>query len=277
MAGEEALNKISDFYDYSVWKCVPCSWLIHVQVCVDGETTIERWCCVQGSSDVSERGLRMHSTLDEYETTMNQMLMLPKACALIFVDGKKQNPHFVRTDGSSFTNPSTDDLIFLLTAMIPVAEFICHYSELGSVDGISASDIFSQASVASNNFPGEQVVKTMSFWEDKAVVVKMNASPNHNPFKHSMSGGATSRVSRDKELKTKCTVCEKTDEGMLQCVRCKSASYCSKECQRLDWPRHKKIALIIELSPNHQNHAISLLTKMVKSLNSACTPYKAIQ
>ncbi len=36
----------------------------------------------------------------------------------------------------------------------------------------------------------------------------------------------------------KCAVCGK--EAPKQCSRCKSISYCSADCQRSDWRRHKK-------------------------------------
>jgi len=36
-----------------------------------------------------------------------------------------------------------------------------------------------------------------------------------------------------------CRVCTKTTE-LQRCSRCKSATYCSKEHQAADWPRHKR-------------------------------------
>ena len=38
-------------------------------------------------------------------------------------------------------------------------------------------------------------------------------------------------------LATKCLKCERP--GKLRCGGCQEAAYCSKECQRQDWPRHR--------------------------------------
>jgi hypothetical protein len=41
----------------------------------------------------------------------------------------------------------------------------------------------------------------------------------------------------------RCRVCGKSEfrpgVGLLTCVRCHNAKYCSKECQRTDWKNHK--------------------------------------
>ena len=38
-----------------------------------------------------------------------------------------------------------------------------------------------------------------------------------------------------------CAACGKEVSKRKQCSRCKSVNYCSKECQRLDWPKHQKV------------------------------------
>ena len=38
---------------------------------------------------------------------------------------------------------------------------------------------------------------------------------------------------------SKCSNCGKYKESLKQCSKCHNASYCSIECQRLDWPEHK--------------------------------------
>jgi len=48
---------------------------------------------------------------------------------------------------------------------------------------------------------------------------------------------------KDVTNKQKTKECEEpscTKNGSMSCGRCKSASYCSKVCQKKDWKRHKK-------------------------------------
>ncbi|KAJ7244867.1 hypothetical protein C8J57DRAFT_1363178 [Mycena rebaudengoi] len=46
---------------------------------------------------------------------------------------------------------------------------------------------------------------------------------------------------------TACTACLKHEGVELrQCARCKSTWYCSKECQKMHWPRHKKFCTPVE-------------------------------
>ncbi len=37
-----------------------------------------------------------------------------------------------------------------------------------------------------------------------------------------------------------CTTCNSTDQKLMLCSRCHFAKYCSIECQRKDWPKHKE-------------------------------------
>ena len=38
-----------------------------------------------------------------------------------------------------------------------------------------------------------------------------------------------------------CAVCNKIPQNLKRCSRCRSVSYCSVECQRADWTRHKSL------------------------------------
>ena len=37
-----------------------------------------------------------------------------------------------------------------------------------------------------------------------------------------------------------CTHCHKSGEKLMFCAKCKNAMYCDRECQRIDWEKHKK-------------------------------------
>lgn len=39
--------------------------------------------------------------------------------------------------------------------------------------------------------------------------------------------------------KANCSVCSQPSEALKQCSLCHDISYCSQDCQRKDWPRHK--------------------------------------
>ena len=45
-----------------------------------------------------------------------------------------------------------------------------------------------------------------------------------------------------------CTRCLKKGSmtALRRCTGCKSSSYCSKDCQRLDWPSHKQLCKSIQ-------------------------------
>jgi hypothetical protein len=40
---------------------------------------------------------------------------------------------------------------------------------------------------------------------------------------------------------TKCIVCSGMNATKLRCARCHDTFYCSRKCQRQDWPTHKQV------------------------------------
>ena len=54
------------------------------------------------------------------------------------------------------------------------------------------------------------------------------------PWAGQMAGNAD-------EPQHRCSVCDETQGRKLYCSRCKTRMYCSKECQRKDWPHHKQV------------------------------------
>ncbi|XP_060080993.1 uncharacterized protein LOC132560337 [Ylistrum balloti] len=55
-----------------------------------------------------------------------------------------------------------------------------------------------------------------------------------------------------------CVVCSKTGNDVKTCSRCKQTNYCSRSCQRQDWPKHKQACKVVApfpptLPPNIDN------------------------
>ena len=44
---------------------------------------------------------------------------------------------------------------------------------------------------------------------------------------------------KPENLEHACTRCHKGGEKLLSCGKCRHALYCDRECQRMDWERHK--------------------------------------
>ena len=61
-------------------------------------------------------------------------------------------------------------------------------------------------------------------------------------------------VDNSEDSEVVCARCLKKGKGteLRRCAGCKSFSYCSKDCQRLDWPSHKQLCKSIQ-SLNPQN------------------------
>jgi len=48
-------------------------------------------------------------------------------------------------------------------------------------------------------------------------------------------------IRKQPEVKPKCSYCGSASENLKHCTRCKRVSYCSRSCQKSDWPTHKNI------------------------------------
>jgi len=65
----------------------------------------------------------------------------------------------------------------------------------------------------------------------------------HSQLTHDKSGAGVSardpKARIQDEFKRACGSCGKASESLKQCTRCRQVSYCNRNCQRADWPRHK--------------------------------------
>ncbi|KAI0656417.1 ankyrin [Cubamyces menziesii] len=66
-----------------------------------------------------------------------------------------------------------------------------------------------------------------------------------------------------------CAVCSRTDVQLKWCARCHQTWYCSRECQRLDWPTHRQSCV-----PHTEDSTVTL--KPIYDDNLAVTPMLAM-
>ena len=73
------------------------------------------------------------------------------------------------------------------------------------------------------------------------------------------------RTARMTDHSAKCASCESTD-NLKQCARCKTVSYCSTMCQKMDWQTHKSVCRFTITVAHPRSHtstdALSLLLAM---------------
>ena len=79
--------------------------------------------------------------------------------------------------------------------------------------------------------------------ESKAQLLRMKAVDNHIRTVQHSSGSDARAPEAQFRWSSACIVCDRTD-GTKQCGRCKLTSYCSRNCQKADWPRHKAVCTL---------------------------------
>lgn len=72
-------------------------------------------------------------------------------------------------------------------------------------------------------------------------------------------------------IRRSCSVCGNTDQKVKVCGTCRGVGYCSRECQKLDWYRHKK-----ECKPESFDHNAEL-SKWIKEITNDETIMKIIR
>ncbi|XP_055029268.2 histone-lysine N-methyltransferase SMYD3 [Misgurnus anguillicaudatus] len=70
-------------------------------------------------------------------------------------------------------------------------------------------------------------------------------------------------------LKTTCHNCLKRGESLLRCSQCKTARYCSAQCQKQAWPEHKRECKCLKhLQPRIPTDSVRLVARIIFTLLS---------
>ncbi|KAJ6484856.1 hypothetical protein C8R45DRAFT_931297 [Mycena sanguinolenta] len=87
---------------------------------------------------------------------------------------------------------------------------------------------------------------------------------NNNAFPNSFPSSSKKIRSQRKEFTTACSACFKREKDLGQslrrCAKCHQAFYCSRECQALNWPSHKRTC--------EETGVSKLVPKLVKTMLS---------
>ena len=237
------LKSIEYFYDKSPWKIIPGPWVIRITKA----NLDDRYCAILGCSDKNQRGLAIYTSLDDYQARPP----LPKALALMFQGGMKSSPVFYKTNGFSIESMNKSDIEFLEFGMKVVADFVAEALklQLAGMDPVKVVETLTYGN-GNESFPCIQSVETTQ----GVVSVKIGLILTQTILMHAMTGGSQlNEVEKitplDSNIK-ECIVCRKTESDCMSttgkplqlCSACSSTKerYCSRECQKIDWSRHKK-------------------------------------
>jgi MYND finger len=235
-------ESIEYYYDKSPWKVIPGPWIMRItKAGLD-----DRYCQILGCQDKNQRGLAIYASLDDV-FVLGSARPLPKALALMFQNGQKSLPTLSKTNGFSMETMNKSDVDFLEFGMNVVADFVTEAAKQ-QLDGMDPMLVFQTLTYGNESFPCIQSVETTH----GVVNIKMGLIPTHISLMHTRTGGSI-KVEKitplDSNLKV-CIVCRKTEsdcmsttgKSLQKCSACSSSSerYCSRECQKIDWKRHKQ-------------------------------------
>ncbi|KAG1863626.1 hypothetical protein DFJ58DRAFT_774202 [Suillus subalutaceus] len=74
---------------------------------------------------------------------------------------------------------------------------------------------------------------------DRVVVVHHATHPDRDNQFRAIAVSSKFLKANQKMFRVRCSQCQMSLEKPLKCAKCKSVWYCSKECQRKNWPTHK--------------------------------------
>ena len=59
-------------------------------------------------------------------------------------------------------------------------------------------------------------------------------------------------------LKTECSICGFEGKIMF-CAKCETISYCSQQCQKIDWPSHKSLCSLLKVQVSERRNLMKLI------------------